>query len=166
MMRDRSPAAEEVWCRVSTDLVGGHDTGLLVAEFHSQLSASLRSRLYNTRDFYGVVQKAAVETENSPFLTPSVWGLSSVKAHEGCGKRALVRSLYTAQSLRSSSSFLSSMKDVTTCIDTRDNTRMMAFGHFVKLSMYSRENHRTTPRRRDVPGLSYLNPPRTSGPLF
>lgn len=26
-----------------TDLVGGHDTGLLVAEFHSQLSASLRS---------------------------------------------------------------------------------------------------------------------------
>lgn len=33
-------------------------------------------------------------------------------------------------------------------------------------SVYLRENHQTTPRRRDIQGLFYSNPPRTSGPLF
>ncbi len=41
-----------------------------------------------------------------------------------------------------------------------------ACGYFVNISMYLQENHQTTPKLRDVQGLSYLNPPRTSGPLF
>lgn len=41
--------------------------------------------------------------------------IHSCLASQGCGVRVLVRSLYTAQSFRSSSSFLSSIKDVATC---------------------------------------------------
>lgn len=111
------------------------------------------------------------------------WGrlpLDSLQIHsclvsQGWGMRVLVRSLYIAQSLLSSSSFLSAMKDVTTCTKTHiraksitdtasENNFVLQQG--VNICMYLQENHQTIPRLRDVQGLSYLNPPRTSDPLF
>lgn len=110
------------------------------------------------------------------------WGFSpldSLQIHsclvsQGCGVTALVRSPYTAQSLRSSSSFLSSMKDVTTCTttDTLDQNHdgctlwPLLCLQVSNNSVYLQGNHQTTPTLRDVQGLSYLNPPRTSDPLF
>lgn len=64
-----------------------------------------------------------------------VWGclpldnlqIHSCLASQGCGMTVLVRSLNTAQSLLSSSSFLSSIKDVTTC--TKTDTKWNHNGH-------------------------------------
>lgn len=39
-------------------------------------------------------------------------------------------------------------------------------GHSVNVSVYSQENHQTTPKLRHIQGLSCLNPPRTNEPLF
>lgn len=39
-------------------------------------------------------------------------------------------------------------------------------GHSVNVSVYSQENHQTTPKLRHIQGLSCLNPPRTDEPLF
>lgn len=55
-------------------------------------------------------------------LPRAILQIHSCLVSQGCGMRVLVRSVYTPQSLLSSSSFLSSMKDVTTWDKTIINT--------------------------------------------